>query len=291
MNQYELRNEVTWILQQAKNELAKFGTSGERIIHTGGAFGDVVDDTELEADEKLGDFLKDRLFTIAEFGRITIESPKKEGLKKDYRLDSGGDWWCTIDPLDGSLNFKQRCGTLGLPYTGVVTVLDRTDEATFANVILAAVIDYRSGDLWFAHKDAGGIYRTFCNDVPVRGIQETTLDLGRMIAFGEMYYPENREKIMRGFAGEKGWLRNPGSAAYEMAGVASGIAAAFICDRQKQHELGAAYGLVKGAGGVAIDFSGQDLGQHTFDFFSQTPVILAGNAQLGQDILRRIQRT
>ncbi|HRH31779.1 MAG TPA: inositol monophosphatase family protein, partial [bacterium] len=103
--------------------------------------------------------------------------------------------------------------------------------------------------------------------------------------------PENREKVFRAFSDVKGWLRSPGSAAYEMASVASGQAAAFICDRQKQHELGAGYALVKGAGGVAVDWDGQDLGSRVYDFKTQTPVILAANRQIADQLLELLNRS
>jgi fructose-1,6-bisphosphatase/inositol monophosphatase family enzyme len=105
-----------------------------------------------------------------------------------------------------------------------------------------------------------------------------------------MYYPDNRQRLARAFAGEKGWLRSCGSAAYEMALVASGTAVAFVCGSQKQHELGAGYALVKGAGGVAVDWDGRDLGVRTYDFKTQTPVVLACNMAIADQILERLHR-
>lgn len=75
-----------------------------------------------------------------------------------------------------------------------------------------------------------------------------------------------------------------------MALVASGQAVAFICDRQKMHELGAGYALVKGAGGVVVDFEGNDLGPKEYDFNKQMPVILAANKNIVDQLIELIHK-
>src|SRR5574337_1082046 len=83
---------------------------GEQIERQGRAFGDLSHDTELKADRVLGTLFRDRLSELPGVGRITIEG------QGDYAIDEG-DFWITVDPLDGSLNYRQRRGTLGMPYT------------------------------------------------------------------------------------------------------------------------------------------------------------------------------
>lgn len=161
-------------------------------------------------------------------------------------------------------------------------------NAFFADIVACGVIDHRSGDLWIAYFDDNGVLKAIVNGFNAYTDQRFILDLGSMIVFGEMYYPENRALLMKIFANSKGWLRNPGSAAYEMAMVSSGSAVAFICDRQKQHELGAGYLLVNAAGGVAIDHNGKDLGEYEYVFNTQTSVILAANRSIADELLRRI---
>lgn len=255
------------------------------IEKTGATFGDSENDTEIKADRVLGKLLRDHLVGEASVGRISVE-----GLE-DVRTGQGSDWWC-IDPLDGSLNYLRSGATRGLPHSTCITVLNQIDDATFSDVRTAGVIDLRNADTWMV--EGGDMFGlpavTLVNCRLARTCLETKLDLGSQVVIGEMYYPENRELLARAFAGKKGWLRNPGSAAYEMALVASGEAIAYVCDRQKQHELGAAYALVKGAGGVAVDFEGKDLGSRVYDFKTQTPVVLAANQAIAEQILTLLRK-
>lgn len=135
------------------------------------------------------------------------------------------------------------------------------------------------------------VYHTlaFWSSEPAHTAPVTVIDLKNTIIFGENYYPDNRELLARVFAGERGWLRNPGSAAYEMALVASGTAVAYICGSQKNHELGAGYLLVKEAGGVAIDFEGREYQGHLYDFNAQTSIILAASRELGDALAARFR--
>lgn len=280
MDGFDLAGRLKQLLLEAKEHLATLGDGG-KVVRQGANFGDTANDTELAADRQLGRFLVKGLLTIGPIHNITVE-----GLG-DYP-SRGGTYHAYVDPLDGSLNYKMRGRGLGLPYTGCITAVGPGSK--FADIAAAAICDYRSGDSWRASKDGGG-YHTAMNGQPAKTLAETKLDLGSQIVIGEMYYPENRELMCKAFQGKKGWLRSPGSAAYEMALVASGTAAAFICDRQKQHELGAGYALVKGAGGVAVDFDGNDLGPRTYDFKTQTPVILAANRPIAETILSLLHRS
>jgi fructose-1,6-bisphosphatase/inositol monophosphatase family enzyme len=280
MDGFELAGRLKRLLLEAKDFLATLSDGGKVVRH-GTSFGDVSNDTELSADRQLGAFLIRGLQTIGPIHNITVEG------MGDYP-SHGGIYRAYVDPLDGSLNYKMRGRGLGLPYTGCITALG--SGSTFKSVAAAAICDYRSGDSWRVHKNGTG-YHTSMNGRPALTQVETVLDLGSQIVIGEMYYPENRERLCRAFAGKKGWLRSPGSAAYEMALVASGTAAAFICDRQKQHELGAGYALVKGAGGVAVDFDGNGLGLRTYDFKTQTPVVLAANRPIADAVLALLHRS
>ena len=254
----------------------------EAIVAFGTGFGDLENDTEIEADVVLGEYFAERIAALNDVGRITAE-----GLGE--RTGTGTTWWC-VDPLDGSLNYALRGNTMGLPYTACITVLEKTGDAAFSDVIAAGILDLRNGDHWLARRNQFGVYRTVVNGYEAFTMPVTELDLGSQVVIGEMYYPENRIRLVEAFAGEKGWLRSIGSAAYEMALVASGQAAAFLCGSQKQHELGAAYALVMGAGGLALDFDGSDLGPQPFTFNTPTPAVLAANSQIATQILERLQR-
>lgn len=281
-----LRTELISVLRSGKQYLQNLGT-GRDVVREGVAFGDLQNDTELRGDLALGAYLADMLVRrLPRVRRVTVE-----GLG-EFPGNPAGDLWATVDPIDGSLNYLHAGQMTGLPFVTCVTLLRNSDRVTFAGVVAAGVIDLRRGvhDLWYAECAEDGRYASWAGDVRgelllARTLKADTLDLSRMNVIAEFYYPENRELMAAAFVGQKGWLRNPGSAAYEMACVASGQAAAFICDRQKQHELGAAYALVLGAGGVAVDLEGRDLGSRVYDFKTQTPVILAANQRIADQIL------
>lgn len=255
--------------------------NGEDVISEGSGFGSLVNDTEIKADKLIGERLVEIIKKHEEVSYITVEGQKEIVIRDDNGI------WVTADPLDGSLNYALRGGGLGLPYSACVTVLKKRNNAVFNDIIAAGVIDLRNGDIWISKKIISN-YRTFFNQQFVNTTKEARLDIGKMIVIGEMYYPENRDLLCEIFSGQKGWLRNPGSAAYEMALVASGTAVAYICDRQKQHELGAAFALVKGAGGVAVDFDGVDLGAVPYLFNAQTPVLLAANWEIAKNLFFKI---
>lgn len=260
---------------------------GGRVEGEGEAFGACQGDIELRADRHLGQRFRET-FSDERFLADVISVEGLGDYRPEHALRRGlwdkGLWYC-VDPIDGSLNYRMRMGSAGLPHASCVTVLKRRYEARFSDVLIAAVADLRNNDWWSVRPAPEGGLRTSMNGHPVRLDGPTKLDIGKQIVFGEAYYPENREKLARAFAGKKGWLRNPGSAAYEMALVASGTAAAFICDRQKHHELGAGYALVKGAGGVAVDWNGVDIGTQPYDFNDQSRIVLAANQAIADQVL------
>lgn len=253
---------------------------GEAVIHQGEGFGSLTNDTEIKADKLVGEWSLNQVLSWELSIDQRIARVSVEGLE-DQRIRSDGLWVC-IDPLDGSLDYQTRGRhNTPFPYSFVVTVLKRSHEATFGDVIAAALIDLRPGrDIWIAEKQADGSFLTTFNGGPAKPLVHTKLELGKMILLGESYYPENRGLLYHGLRGMKGYLRSLGSAALEMAYVSSGLAAGYICHTQKQHELGAAYAFAKGSGAWISDFDGQPLDGVPFQFNVQTPVIIACTERL-----------
>lgn len=270
-------NAIFTALRGAYPEIQRADIADQEIIRQGTSFGDLKNDTELGIDKRLGAYFKDRLRGCG-LSRLSIE-----GMEDIILADHGS--WVTIDPLDGSLNFKKRNKGFGLPFVSCATLLSTSGpEATFKDIVSAGVVDLRCGDIWFSETHDDGCRVTTLNSSCLKTSSEENLDLANQIVIGEFYYPENRERLCRAFAGKKGWLRNPGSAAYEMALVANGTAIAFVCDRQKQHELGAGVALVLGAGGVACDLDGRDIMHTPYTFCDQTPLVLAANKNIAEQI-------
>lgn len=256
--------------------------NGNRIVHEGVAFGDLNDDTEIAADQILGTYFQE--YFREWNAKITIEG--KPDQDKKAMGSVGPHRWICVDPLDGSLNFLKRGQTIGLPYTSCVTVLERHEHGPFQfkDIQMAGTIDLRSGDVWLAERTAGQIITTLNLD-PVFTSKEVKLDLKKSIVIGEMYYSENRNLLARAFNGQDGWLRNPGSAAYEMSLVSSGQVLAYICSTQKQHELGACWLETLGGGGVGVTLDGSPLSEVPFQFNVKTEAILAANQTIADQIV------
>lgn len=278
-----IARDITVVLEEVRKNFHDSTRNGEAVIHQGTGSGDLLNDTEIAADRALGEEFLKETSDWAKVRRVTVEGMPPTNLER-------GDLWVCVDPLDGSLDFQTRRGSMGLPFTGVITVLDKLDGATFKDVIAAGVIDFRCGDHWVAWRKEDGGYETQMNGRHCTPERAEKIDLGRMVVVPEMYYPANRELAHEMFRGDKGYFRSVGSAAYEMACVANGAIAATFCLTQKQHELGAAYALVKGAGGTVCGFDGKPLDDVPFTFNVQTPAICAGNAAIADELIARAKK-
>lgn len=259
---------------------------GDEIEHQGSGFGDLVNDTEIRADRLLGEYAQTTI-TSWRMEENPVMEIHVEGMPRKDLGPQGLRVY--VDPLDGSLNYLLRgVHESSAPHSFVVTVVRDCRNPTFSDIIAAGLIDLRHGDIWLANKESTGIV-TVVNGRNARELllKHDTLDLGKMILLGEMYYPRNRQRLVIGLGDRKGSLRSFGSAALEMGWVSSGLAAAFICDSQKQHELGAGYLFALGAGAHVSDLEGKPLDEVPFVFEqTQTPVIIACTPALGREMVQ-----
>lgn len=259
------------------------------VVAEGAGFGDLEHDTEIGADQELGKFYFREFAGKPNVGRIAIEG----GVDITSYGDEAGACCLYIDPLDGSLNFARSDDGLCLPYTSIITVYGKREDLTYDDVLVCGLLDLRNGDILIARKLEDG-YRTVAEfgrtprEQPVKTRDIAKIDLTQDIAICEPYYAD-REWIAEAFKGEKGWLRSPGSAAYEMGLVARGVAVLYACLHQKQHEGPGGRALVLGAGGYVCDFAGKNLGPRPVDFKKQDDIILAANEAVARDLLRRLR--
>lgn len=268
-------------LREAPSFLRELVNGGD-IVSQGVGFGDANHDTEIRADKELGEFFRRKfIYAFPSLACVSVEG--------DLDFESDGEMWVCVDPLDGSLNYRLKGSTQGLPFAACVTVLERREGARFRDIIAAGVVDLRNGDQWLGWRHSDGTYRSLVNGVPARTLQIQAADIKNAVVLGEGYYPETRELMARAYSEESGYLRSLGAAGFEMALVSSGSAAAFVSASQKQHELGAGYALTLGAGGVVVDFDGSPLDDQPYTFNAKTPAILAANQAVADDLLRRVR--
>ena len=269
---------VLGALNDAFSAARTFGSSATQIVGGDGiGFGEAIGDIEIVADERLADLVSATLIACG-FQHIDVEG------RSTQHLPSGNGLSAFVDPLDGSLNFKRCNGSVGLPYATVIATAPSLTPC-FAEFFEAGVIDLRSGDTWYT--DDGRVCWLNAKPCITSGARRIDKAAGTIIV-ADCYYPATRAVIAAGFNDFRGYIRTPGAAGYELALVASGSVDAFISTDQKCDVLGAAYRLITAAGGVVVDFDGNDLASRTYGFRDQIPIVAAATRELATEILERI---
>jgi len=173
------------------------------------------------------------------FGFLMEESGVVEGS------DNSNRW--IIDPLDGTLNFLH-----GLPHFSISIALER-DREIFAGVIYDPISD----QLFWAEKGKGA----FLNDKRLRVSSRRQLDeslfaTGIPFAGREGHKPflAQLENVMAVSAG----VRRYGSAALDLAYVATGRYEGFWEQGLNAWDIAAGIIIVREAGGYVSDFEGKD---------------------------------
>lgn len=231
----------------------------------------------VQADEHLASKIATHLLNFA-----SIRSVEIHGFGKHEAKD--GDLTVLVDPLDPSFYYLRRSGSRGLPYASCVTVFHAASrKRRFCDILAAGVIDLRSGDCWTAVRGEGA----FLGTKQVRVGEVHDLDPRRNIYFADIYHTDSRWRIARVFEDLDGHVRSGGSAAYEMALVASGTAAAYISGRQGHRQLGVGYLLVTEAGGTAHTLDGHHLSSVDYDFNGSSPAVLSASEKLSLTIIGR----
>lgn len=171
-----------------------------------------------------------------------------------------------FDPLDGSTNYKIGRGLL--PFGTLIAFYDGL-KPKLDNILAAGAIEYTRNLAWTTDSqvttDLSGNRVTLRTDWPIDKSTPVYLDL---------YYREGYETYLS--LAQKIFIRNTGSTIGNLSYVLSDVAAGLggVCMRAE--EIGAVYALIKGAGGIAVNHQGGNLGKENFQPEKTYP-ILAGN--------------
>lgn len=199
---------------------------------------------------------------LPEAGFITEENTSDKG-QKDY------NW--IIDPLDGTTNFIHD-----VPVYSVSVALAKGEE-----ILVGVVYELGRKELFTAWKDGGA----WMNGQPIRVSGENLLSKS-LIATGFPYYDfefmEAYISVLKQLLRSTHGLRRMGSAAVDMAYVASGRFEGFFEYGLHAWDIAAGILLVKEAGGQVVDFKGGDN-----YLFGET--IISGNNEIQKDILKLIK--
>lgn len=183
----------------------------------------------------------------------------------EIKLHKHPQYLIAFDPLDGSTNYK--IGKNIFPYGLLVAIYDGLTPK-LNEVLVSGAIEYTRNLSWTfidgQTYDQNKEKVNLKNDWPMDRHTPLFLDL----------YYKNGYELYRSLA-EKIFIRNIGSTignlSYVLSNIASGLGG--VCMRPE--EIGAIYSLIKGAGGIAVDHDGNDIGEKVFSS-QDTYQILAG---------------
>jgi myo-inositol-1(or 4)-monophosphatase len=239
MTQYlaALTGEITTIARQAGafllQERSRFQRESIEYKGLNNLVSYVDKETEKQLVEQLGKLLP-------EAGFIT-----EEGTTGQEADQSALNW--IIDPLDGTANFIHN-----LPVFSVSIGLAQ------GKTPIAGVIYDPNRDECFSAWQGGGAY---CNDSRISVSPALTLGES-LVATGFPYYKFEQMQpylsILESLMQQTHGLRRMGSAAIDLAYVASGRFEAFYEYNLNSWDMAAGVLLVQEAGGVVTDFSGGD---------------------------------
>jgi myo-inositol-1(or 4)-monophosphatase len=188
-------------------------------------------------------------------------------------------WAIYFDEVDGTFNYERGI----LPCTTVISAFNYSSDLKFEDAIFAGVLDHTSERLWYAEKGRG----CFLNNERVQTSGRKDLGKKTSIIIDHGPCSEDVSRFLNIYASS--WVRNISSAGFHLAGVSSGNFDAYLLSKQKAHELGAGYLLVKEAGGVVIDFEGNSVGEKEFDFNKTYPIIAAATPELAEKLRKKIK--
>lgn len=194
---------------------------------------------------------------IAEEGTGTLEEQK----------------YCwVIDPLDGTSNYIHDCA----PYCVSIALRNREE------VLLGVVYECCREELFWANKDS----KAYLNGKEIQVSDQNLLD--QSFIMPELPYKAERYSpfilpLMNDLYGHVSGIRMLGSAATEICYVAAGRFEAFIEAFLGPWDIAAGYIILKQAGGLMSDFSGNSNGPNEKE-------VLASNSKVHNALLNMIQK-
>jgi len=192
-------------------------------------------------------------------------------LAEESGLREGDDYQWIIDPLDGTTNFLH-----GFPQFAVSIALRHKGRLEHG-----VVYDPLRQELFTASRGAGAML----NDRRIRVTKRKSLDgalLGTGFPFKAQQHLETYLDMFRALFPNTAGIRRPGSAALDLAYVATGRLDGFWEIGLNIWDMAAGVLLIQEAGGLSSDF----LGGHSY---LENGNLVAGNPKVFTDILKTIR--
>lgn len=197
--------------------------------------------------------------------------PKHAILAEESGETGDSEFLWVIDPLDGTTNylhgFPQYAVSIALLYKGV---LDQ-----------GVVYDPVRNELFTASKGAGA----FLNDRRIRVSKRIKLAdslIGTGFPYRDFTHLDAYTGMFRDLVQKSSGLRRPGSAALDLAWLAAGRTDGFFEIGLKPWDIAAGCLLIKEAGGLVSDFTGED-------GYLKSGHVVAGTPKIFAQLLQTLQ--
>ncbi len=261
---------VLFSLKKANNILRNLKNEGIKEVHD-----EKVVDISTKGDRTISDnFLK----YLKKIKFPAIFHDEENGT---FRLVNSPVYTMALDDIDGTDNYHR--GREILPHCTIITIFDSITPC-FEDALVAGIIEHNSKNIWLAIRGKG----VYLNGIKVKNSGKKVLDKRTLIIIDHMATENDIKKLLNIYP-PASWLKDFGSAGLHLAGISSGIFDGYISSKNKAHELGAGYLLVKEGGGVIVDFEGKPLDNLKYDFNSHYEVLAAATIELKEEILKKIK--
>ncbi len=250
-----MKDLVQNLLQIAKET---FDTSPllDSEIGTTNVKGDRTIGMDVKIEELFIDYLKKNNLPVEVFS-------EEAGIVK---LNKNPEYLVVFDPLDGSTNYKTGKGLL--PY-GTLVAIYKGSKPKLKDIVAAGALEYTSKLSWVYD----GKKTTDQNDNLVKLDKDWIINQKTSVYF-DLYYKLAYDQFAP--LAQKVHIRWCGSNVGSLTYVLSEVAAIMGSACMRCEEIGAMYGLVKGAGGITTDHQGRDIGEEIFSPEKTYPMI-SGN--------------
>ena len=201
--------------------------------------------------------------------KIRDKFPTHQVITEESGVISGDeDQTWNIDPLDGTVNYAH-----GIPIFSVsIAYMEK------GQVVLAGIFDPMQDEFFSAERGRGA----WLENDPINVSSEKTLDQSLLVTgfpYDIRTNPENNLNHYASLTLRSRGVRRLGSAAIDLAYIASGRFDGFWEVRIHPWDIAAGSLIVEEAGGKVTDIRGGP------DFLNQTPSILATNGKIHQEML------
>jgi myo-inositol-1(or 4)-monophosphatase len=197
--------------------------------------------------------------------------PDHSILAEESGLSGDSEYQWIIDPLDGTTNYLH-----GFPHFAVSIAL-----AHNGRLVQAVIYDPSKEELFTASKGEGAAL----NNRRIRVTKPVSIQgalLGTGFPFREKHHFPAYQAMLSDFFNQAGDIRRAGSAALDLAYVAAGRLDGFWEIGLKPWDMAAGALIIREAGGLVGDFSGNEN-------YLQTGNIVTGNPKIFADMIRKLQ--